>query len=110
MRAGGARKIRSAALWVLAMSLAVAEAGAAGPATEAGAGHVVLAHTIDTTGFGTTVGLRLGDLDGDGRDELACGFALLDHDGTRLWEADLPGHADAVAVGDVDGNPANGAE
>ncbi|MFO8013332.1 MAG: PQQ-binding-like beta-propeller repeat protein, partial [Phycisphaerae bacterium] len=37
-------------------------------------------------------------------------FALLDHDGTRLWEADLPGHADSVAVGDVDDNPANGDE
>ncbi len=50
------------------------------------------------------------DFDGDRRDELACGFALLDHDGTKLWEADLPGHADAVAVGDVDGWAANGDE
>lgn len=50
------------------------------------------------------------DFDGDGRDELACGFALLDHDGTKLWEATLPGHADAVAIGDVDGNPDNGDE
>jgi outer membrane protein assembly factor BamB len=249
------RKNRGALLCVVAMILVVAEAGASEPTTEAGAGNVVLAHTIDTTGFGTTVGLRLGDLDGDGRldivvaqnrgqnitcvtaldvagkrlwrtgrakagnhrasfdvpvqiydvdgdgqsevvtvtngrlkiadgktghlereaplpaanandclafanvsgrsqprdiilktrydqvwvlgpdldilwtwkgntghypwphdfdddgrDELACGFALLDHDGTRLWEADLPGHADALAVGDVDGNPANGDE
>ncbi len=50
------------------------------------------------------------DFDGDGRDELACGFALLDHDGQKLWEAPLPGHADAVAVGEVDGDPGNGAE
>jgi len=50
------------------------------------------------------------DFDGDGRDELACGFALLDHDGRKLWDAPLPGHADAVAVGEVDGNPGNGAE
>jgi outer membrane protein assembly factor BamB len=50
------------------------------------------------------------DFDGDGRDELACGYALIDHDGTTLWEAKLPGHADAVAVGDVDGKPATGTE
>ena len=50
------------------------------------------------------------DFDADGKDELACGFALLGHDGAKLWEAKLPGHADAVAIGDVDGNPANGAE
>ena len=50
------------------------------------------------------------DFDGDGKDELACGFSLLGHDGTKLWEAKLPGHSDAVAIGDVDGNPDNGAE
>ena len=50
------------------------------------------------------------DLDHDGRDELMCGYTLLDDDGTELWHADLPGHADAVAVGDVDGRAANGSE
>ncbi|MFW6164061.1 MAG: PQQ-binding-like beta-propeller repeat protein [Planctomycetota bacterium] len=50
------------------------------------------------------------DFDGDGRDELACGFALLGPDGRKLWEAGLPGHADAVAVGNVDGDPDNGDE
>ena len=48
------------------------------------------------------------DFDGDGRDELVCGFSLLEHDGTKRWEAKLPGHADAIAIGDVDGNPATG--
>jgi len=50
------------------------------------------------------------DVDGDGRDELICGFSHLDDDGTKRWEADLPGHSDGIAVGDVDSNPANGVE
>lgn len=50
------------------------------------------------------------DFDGDGRDELVCGFALLSHDGTMKWEAKLPGHSDGTAVGEVDGNAENGAE
>ena len=50
------------------------------------------------------------DFDGDGRDELMCGFALLGHDGAKKWEAKLPGHSDATAVGEVDGNPENGPE
>jgi outer membrane protein assembly factor BamB len=50
------------------------------------------------------------DFDGDGRDELMCGFALLGHNGARIWEAKLPGHSDATAVGEVDGNTENGPE
>ncbi|MBT3269455.1 hypothetical protein HN371_20090 [Candidatus Poribacteria bacterium] len=42
------------------------------------------------------------DVDGDGRDELAIGYALLDHDGSVLWnnEDDMPDHADGLAVVD----------
>ncbi len=50
------------------------------------------------------------DFDGDGRDELMCGFTLLDHNGKKKWEAKLPGHADGVAIGDVDVDRSNGKE
>jgi len=46
------------------------------------------------------------DFDGDGHDELMCGYTLLHHDGTVRWEVDLPGHSDAVAIGNVDGDAA----
>jgi rhamnogalacturonan endolyase len=41
------------------------------------------------------------DLDGDGRDELAIGYALWDYRGRQLWSHDteLKDHADGVAVG-----------
>ena len=40
-----------------------------------------------------------GDVDGDGRDELFVGFALIDHDGTVLFEADPAGaHQDAACA------------
>jgi hypothetical protein len=38
------------------------------------------------------------DIDGDGRDEVLCGYALLDHDGTVLWELPLPDHADTARL------------
>jgi hypothetical protein len=38
------------------------------------------------------------DVDGDGRDEALCGFALIDDDGSLLWRQDLPGHADAARL------------
>ncbi len=44
------------------------------------------------------------DFTGEGRDALVAGFTLLGPDGVPLWEADLPRHADAVAVGDVTGD------
>ena len=62
-------------------------------------GKVVLAHQIDTTGFGTWTGLRLGDLDGDGRldivvaknraQNITCVTAL-DVTGKRLWRIGQP--------------------
>lgn len=41
------------------------------------------------------------DLDGDGRDELVCGYTLLDGDGKVRWRLPTEGHADAIAVGDL---------
>jgi hypothetical protein len=39
-------------------------------------------------------------VDGDGRDELAVGYSLVDHDGRILWshDRDLQDHADGVAI------------
>ncbi len=40
------------------------------------------------------------DIDGDGKDELAMGYSLFDHDGTRLWTLDgkMQDHADGLAL------------
>ena len=40
------------------------------------------------------------DVDGDGHDELAIGYALFDHDGKMLWnlENEIQDHADGVAI------------
>ncbi len=40
------------------------------------------------------------DIDGDGHDELAIGYSLYKHDGTRLWtlEKELKDHADGIAI------------
>ena len=42
------------------------------------------------------------DIDGDGRDEVAMGYALFDHDGTVLWnnEDRIEDHADGLAIVD----------
>jgi hypothetical protein len=47
------------------------------------------------------------DLDGDGRDELAIGYALWDHRGRQVWsrDAELEDHADGVAVGNFGPDP-----
>lgn len=49
------------------------------------------------------------DIDGDGHDELAIGYALFDHDGTRVWdlEQQIQDHADGIAIVDL---PQLGAE
>ena len=45
------------------------------------------------------------DIDGDGRDELLCGYTLFDHDGRVIWaRLDLPAHADAIDADDMDGD------
>jgi hypothetical protein len=47
------------------------------------------------------------DLDGDGRDELAIGYALWDHRGQLIWSHDteLEDHADGLAAGNFSGDP-----
>ena len=47
------------------------------------------------------------DLDGDGKDEFAIGYAVWRHDGTRLWsrDAELKDHADGIAMGNFSGDP-----
>jgi hypothetical protein len=44
----------------------------------------------------------VGDIDGDGRDEVNGGYFLLDHDGTVLWERQLAQHMDSVAITEWD--------
>jgi hypothetical protein len=48
------------------------------------------------------------DFEGDGRDELAIGYAVWDHRGRQLWSHDteLLDHADGIAVGNFSDNPA----
>jgi hypothetical protein len=48
------------------------------------------------------------DFDGDGRDELLCGYTLYSHDGKEIWShPELPEHNDATYIEDMngDGNP-----
>ena len=47
------------------------------------------------------------DVDKDGRDELAIGYNLYDHDGTLLWsrEDELSDHADGVAIANFSQTP-----
>ncbi len=45
----------------------------------------------------------VGDIDGDGRDEVNGGYFLLDSDGTPLWEKPLGPHMDSVAITEWDG-------
>ncbi len=45
--------------------------------------------------------LRAADLDGDGRDEVILGSAVLDDNGAALWSTGM-GHPDHLTVGDLD--------
>jgi rhamnogalacturonan endolyase len=47
------------------------------------------------------------DLNGDGRDELAIGYALWDHTGRQLWSLDktIKDHADGVMMGNLSPDP-----
>jgi len=44
----------------------------------------------------------VGDINGDGRDEVNGGYFLLAHDGTPLWEEQLGNHMDSVAITEWD--------
>ena len=44
--------------------------------------------------------LRIGDVDGDGKDEVVYGAALIDHDGTGVYYG--LGHGDAMYLADID--------
>ena len=41
------------------------------------------------------------DIDGDGKDEIAIGYHLLDHDGREQWSVDYKEHADNIAFVDL---------
>lgn len=45
--------------------------------------------------------LSIGDVDGDGRDEIVYGACTIDHDGTGLYTTGL-GHGDAIHLSDID--------
>ena len=42
------------------------------------------------------------DIDGDGCDEVMCGYAMVDQDGSLLWELPTWDHQDATAIGAFD--------
>jgi hypothetical protein len=44
----------------------------------------------------------VGDIDGDGKDEVNGGYYLLDSDGSVLWERQLGDHMDSVAIAEWD--------
>jgi hypothetical protein len=51
------------------------------------------------------------DWNGDGKDEVMGGYDFLDSTGKKLWSVtNLKLHADAIATGDLDGDPSNGYE
>ena len=49
--------------------------------------------------------LTVGDLDGDGKDEIIYGACAIGHDGKGLYSTGL-GHGDALHLSDMESNPA----
>jgi rhamnogalacturonan endolyase len=62
-------------------------------------------HQSATSGKGTwgegAHSVTVGDVDGDGKDEIVVGSACIDDDGTTLWRGGT-GHGDALHLGDFD--------
>lgn len=50
------------------------------------------------------------DFDGDGKEEIMCGFDFLSHEGKKQWSMNQNGHADCIWVGDIDLDSTNGTE
>ena len=66
--------------------------------------------TFDSDNYGNSAwagqgnhNLSVGDVDGDGYDEILLGTSAIDHDGKGLWHTGL-GHGDAMHFGDLDPN------
>lgn len=64
---------------------------------------------------GHDIGLH--DIDGDGCDEVLCGYTMYDHDGREMWTMDgveyqvfTLDHVDHIAIGEFDGDPGTGLE
>jgi hypothetical protein len=67
----------------------------------------------DTTGsdLGTGHFPLVYDWNGDGKDEVMCGYDFLTSAGKKVWGTTvLALHADSIGTADLDGNPANGLE
>lgn len=60
--------------------------------------------------------LGIYDIDGDGKDEILCGFVMFDHDGKEMWRVDAErlvhshDHVDHIRIGEFDGDESNGVE
>lgn len=63
---------------------------------------VASAQNLNATAYGQGAhSLAVGDVDGDGCDEITYGSAAIDHDGSLLYSTGL-GHGDAQHLGDLD--------
>jgi hypothetical protein len=89
------------------------------PATTAGYvlwTHQMLAKATGMSDLGTGHYPLAYDWNGDGKDEVMCGYDFLDSSGNKQWSLNttshppLTMHADAIATGDIDGDATNGNE
>ena len=73
--------------------------------------HKMLAKDSGMSDLGTGHFPLAYDWNGDGKDEVMCGYDFLQSDGTKVWSTTtLKMHADSIATADLDANPANGKE